>query len=73
MIEATRILIERMKIVVEISGALVLAALLKDSRFRGKRVAAILSGGNIDLSLYFKNLYSKLWYWYLSIDEEIGI
>jgi len=38
-----------MKIVVELSGAMVLAAILKDERFRGKRVGAILSGGNMDV------------------------
>lgn len=37
-----------------------LAAILKDSRFKGKRVAAILSGGNIDLSILFKTLRANL-------------
>ena len=44
---------ERMKIVVEFSGAIVLAAILKDKRFIGKKVCAIISGGNIDLGLFF--------------------
>jgi threonine dehydratase len=35
------------------SGALVLAAVLKDSRFKGKKVCCIISGGNIDMSYYF--------------------
>lgn len=42
-----------MKLVVELSGAMVLAAILKDPRFKGKRIGAILSGGNMDLSTYF--------------------
>ena len=49
-----------MKIVVEISGALVMAAVIKDKRFKGKRVGAIISGGNMDLSNHFKQLYSRL-------------
>ena len=43
----------------ELSGALVLAAILKDERFRGARVGAIISGGNMDLSTYFDSLLKK--------------
>jgi threonine dehydratase len=49
-----------MKVVVELSGAIVLAAILKDQRFVGKKVGVILSGGNMDMSPYFKPLQSKL-------------
>ena len=56
MIEASRIFLERMKMVVEMSGALVLAAIIKDERFKGKKVAAIVSGGNMNLSPYFSTL-----------------
>lgn len=56
MINAARLFLERMKMVVEVSGATVLAAVLKDERFRGKRVAAIISGGNMD----FTSLVSHL-------------
>lgn len=59
-ISAAQIILERMKIVVEISGAMVLAALLKDPRFHNKRVACIISGGNIDFSVFFKHLRSKI-------------
>ncbi|MGE5255167.1 MAG: pyridoxal-5'-phosphate-dependent protein, partial [Hyphomicrobiales bacterium] len=46
--EAVRVLFYRLKIVVEPSGALGLAALLS-GRTRGKgRVGVILSGGNVD-------------------------
>jgi threonine dehydratase len=49
-IEAMRLLYERMKIVVEPSGAVTLAALLANKdRFAGKKVGIILSGGNVDL------------------------
>jgi threo-3-hydroxy-L-aspartate ammonia-lyase len=45
-----RTLFERMKIVVEPSGACALAALYENrERFHGKRVAVTLSGGNVDL------------------------
>ena len=47
---AMKVLWERMKLVVEASSAIVLAAVLDDpDRFRGKRVGLILSGGNVDL------------------------
>ncbi|MBI5913863.1 MAG: pyridoxal-phosphate dependent enzyme [Bacteroidetes bacterium] len=49
-VEALRLLMERMKLVVEPSGAVPLAALLKEkSQFEGQRVGVILSGGNVDL------------------------
>jgi len=49
-VEALRLLMERMKIVVEPSGAVALAAVLKDkTAVAGKRVGIILSGGNVDL------------------------
>lgn len=60
MIEAARLFMERMKIIVELSGTIVLAAILKDPRFKGKKVAAIISGGNMDISQYFKSFHSKL-------------
>jgi threonine dehydratase len=49
-IGAMRLIWERMKIVVEPSCAVPLAALLKNKdKFKGKRVGIILSGGNVDL------------------------
>ncbi len=48
--EATRLIWERMKIVVEPSSAVPLAALLKNKElFHGKKVGIILTGGNVDL------------------------
>ena len=49
-VAALRLLLERMKIVVEPSGAVALAAILKEKKaVAGKRVGIILSGGNVDL------------------------
>ncbi|GAB3228618.1 pyridoxal-phosphate dependent enzyme [Algoriphagus aestuariicola] len=49
-VDAMRILFERMKLVVEPSGAVPLAALLANiERFAGKRIGIIISGGNVDL------------------------
>ncbi|UZD21293.1 pyridoxal-phosphate dependent enzyme [Algoriphagus halophytocola] len=49
-IEAMRLIYERMKIVIEPSCAVPLAALLADQdSFSGKKVGIILSGGNVDL------------------------
>jgi len=49
-IKAMRLIWERMKIVIEPSSAVPLAAILENKLdVRGKRVGIILSGGNIDL------------------------
>lgn len=48
--EATRLLWDRLKLVVEPSGAVPLAALLATPEaWRGQRIGIILSGGNVDL------------------------
>lgn len=53
-ITAMRHILERMKIVVEPSAAVPLAALLSNQLdARGKKVGVILSGGNVDLSRFF--------------------
>ena len=60
-IEAMRFLWRRMKIIVEPSGAVPLAALLsKKILINNKKVGAILSGGNIDLEPFFQLLEKKL-------------
>ncbi|HKI75375.1 MAG TPA: pyridoxal-phosphate dependent enzyme, partial [Pseudomonadales bacterium] len=49
-VDAMSLLWTRMKIVVEPSAAVTLAAILRYAdRFAGKRVGAILTGGNVDL------------------------
>jgi threonine dehydratase len=49
-IQAMRYLWERMKLVVEPSGAVPLAALIKNKdHFKGQKVGIILTGGNVDL------------------------
>ncbi len=55
-LQATRHLWERAKLVVEPSGAVPFASTLRDDfPFRGKRVGIIISGGNVDLDrLQFK-------------------
>jgi threonine dehydratase len=53
LVEAMRLLFERMKLVVEPSGAAAFAAVL-NQRFpvRGKRIGIVLSGGNVDPARY---------------------
>jgi threonine dehydratase len=60
-VEAMRFLWERMKLVVEPSGAVPLAGMLsKQEDIEGKRIGVILSGGNIDLSEFFALLAEKI-------------
>ncbi|TRO64107.1 pyridoxal-phosphate dependent enzyme [Christiangramia sabulilitoris] len=48
--EALRIIWERMKIIVEPSSAVALAAVIKEKeRFKHKKIGIIISGGNVDL------------------------
>jgi threonine dehydratase len=50
---ALRLVYERMKIIIEPSCAVPLAAVLKNAAlFRGKKVGIILTGGNVDLSKF---------------------
>lgn len=50
-ISALKLIWERMKIIVEPSSAVALAALLRDKeRFKNKKIGIIISGGNVDLS-----------------------
>lgn len=54
-VEAMRLVWERMKIIIEPSAAVPFAALLKEKEsFKGKRVGIILSGGNVDLERTLK-------------------
>lgn len=61
-VAAMRLVWERMKMIVEPSGVVGLAAVLKQKeRFAGKKVGIIFSGGNIDLTkaLKFFNQYAE--------------
>ena len=50
-IKAMRLIWERMKIIIEPSSAVPLAAVIENKdRFRGMKIAIILSGGNVDLN-----------------------
>jgi threo-3-hydroxy-L-aspartate ammonia-lyase len=52
-VDAMRFAFERMKVVLEPSGACALAALMLEAqRFRGQRVGVTLSGGNIDAARF---------------------
>ncbi len=54
LLEAMRLLWERMKVVVEPTGALGAAALLSGCEaVAGKRVGVVLSGGNVDMGRWF--------------------
>lgn len=58
-VEAMRMVWERMKIIIEPSCAVPVAALLKEKeRFKGQRVGIILSGGNVDLEKVLKLMIS---------------
>ncbi|MEP3208994.1 MAG: pyridoxal-phosphate dependent enzyme [Maribacter sp.] len=49
-VSSMRLIWERMKIIVEPSSAVALAALLRDkSQFKGQKVGIVISGGNVDL------------------------
>ncbi|MFX0065537.1 MAG: pyridoxal-phosphate dependent enzyme [Candidatus Hermodarchaeota archaeon] len=60
-VEAMKFLWERMKLVIEPSGAVPLAGLLGgELEVKDKRVGIILSGGNVDLTAFFKLLEHQL-------------
>jgi threonine dehydratase len=49
-IEAMKLVWERMKIIIEPSSAVALAIVLKHKhRFAGQKIGIIISGGNVDL------------------------
>jgi len=61
MIDAMRLVWERLKIVIEPSCAVPLAAILNSALpVQGQRVGIILSGGNVDLGPFFQALASKI-------------
>lgn len=63
-LEALKFLFERMKIVVEPSGAVSVAVAIKLSKIKTKlpkhaKIVCIISGGNIDLTTFFKQFLSN--------------
>lgn len=60
-LQAMRLIWERMKILVEPSSAVPLATLLENKiDVRGKRVGIIISGGNVDMGVFFASLKAKI-------------
>jgi threonine dehydratase len=60
-IDATQLLWERMKLVVEPSGAISFAGVLSmRHRLRSRRVGVIISGGNIDTASFFESVRQHL-------------
>ena len=60
-IDSMKFLWTRMKIIVEPSGAVPLAGVLKyDKISKNKKIGIIISGGNIDLDDYFSKLYKDI-------------
>ena len=60
-IDAMKFLWERMKIIAEPSGAVSVAGLIKiREKIKNKKVGAIISGGNIDLSDFFDTFYNRI-------------
>ena len=56
-VHAMRLVWERMKIIIEPSCAVPLAAILDEpARFEGQKVGVIITGGNVDLSSFFDQL-----------------
>ena len=52
-LDAMYLIWTRMKLLIEPSGAVTYAALLKGNKhFQGKKVVAVLSDGNVDLSFF---------------------
>ncbi len=60
-IEAMRMIYTRLKIIAEPTAAVPFAAVLKNElELKGKRIAIVLSGGNIDLDDFFSLLKAKI-------------
>lgn len=60
-IDATKLVYERMKLVIEPSSATVVAAVLKNKdRFKGKKVCCIISGGNVELNALWEDFKGKI-------------
>jgi threonine dehydratase len=59
-VEAMRFVFERLKLVIEPSSAVALAPLLRrEPALQGKRVAVVITGGNVDMSSFFAGLLDE--------------
>lgn len=59
-VQSMRFVWERMKIIIEPSSAVVVAAILKEKeRINNKKIGLIISGGNVDLSEFFSIFIKK--------------
>ena len=59
--QAMRFIYERIKLIIEPASAVAVAPLLRQERaLQGKRVGVIISGGNVDVSTYFKNILDHM-------------
>lgn len=59
--EAMRLIWEKLKVIVEPSGAVPFAAVLKSrDKFEGKKIGIIFSGGNVDLERAFNLMFNKI-------------
>lgn len=57
-ISAMKLIWERMKVIVEPSSSVTLAAVLKEKeKFRNKKIGIVLSGGNVDIPAAIKVMY----------------
>jgi threonine dehydratase len=60
-VDAMQLVYERMKCVIESSGAVALAGVLQHrEQLKGKNVGIMLCGGNVDLTDYFNGLRKTL-------------
>jgi threonine dehydratase len=60
-VDAMKFLWERMKIIVEPSGAVPVAGILQHKELlKEKKIGAILSGGNVDLGDFFQRYYDQI-------------
>jgi len=60
-VDAMKFVWERMKIIVEPSGAVPVAGILQcKDHLKGKKIGAILSGGNVDLEDFFQKYYDRI-------------
>ncbi len=59
-VKSMKLVFERMKIVIEPSSATALAIIMENKGFfKNKKIGVIISGGNVDINMYFDNLLKE--------------